>query len=307
MRPVEIAPAGRQERSGDILRVLEQGPTSEADRVRDAEDSRGDGGSRATGHPLVPTGPVHRHRPEPDARDAVVEGIHASVSLVGLLVHPVMGRRVTLGGLLQPMRFRIRIRSRKRPDRAGVNKGRHPPPRPFDGFEQVDRADHVDECSERRIRTGERDLEGGQVDHVRDPVFGERPLDRRQVRDVAGDEGDRRQLVVGHDLGESPPVAAEVVGDDGDTLADERPDGPGTDAAKGAGDEEAPPNRLRVHAGSPGSSWRQTFSSRPIPSISTTMTSPEARNRGGLRKTPTPDGVPVAMMSPGSRVNACEQ
>ena len=59
-----------------------------------------------------------------------------------------------------------------------------------------------------------------------------------EVRDVAGDERDRRQLVVGHDLGQPAPVAAEVVGDDRDAVADERPNRPRADATQGAGDEE---------------------------------------------------------------------
>ena len=40
----------------------------------------------------------------------------------------------------------------------------------------------------------------------------------------------------------------------------------------------------------------------PMPSISQRIRSPGSRKTGGSRKTPTPDGVPVAMMSPGSRV-----
>ena len=41
---------------------------------------------------------------------------------------------------------------------------------------------------------------------------------------------------------------------------------------------------------------------RPIPSTSQRTRSPGSRKTGGSRKTPTPDGVPVAMTSPGSRV-----
>ncbi len=145
------------------------------------------------------------------------------------------------------------------------------------------------------------------MDHVRDPVLLQRPLDGSEVGDVAGDERDGRELVVGHDLGQPAPVAAEVVGNDGDAVADERPNRPRADATERAGDEEPLLGRRRVHASRPSSSWRQTFSSRPIPSISTTITSPAARKRGGLRKTPTPDGVPVEMTSPGSRLNDCEQ
>src|SRR5256885_14277308 len=41
---------------------------------------------------------------------------------------------------------------------------------------------------------------------------------------------------------------------------------------------------------------------RPMLSISTSTTSPSCKKSGGVRLNPTPDGVPVAMISPGSRV-----
>src|SRR2546421_7861156 len=41
---------------------------------------------------------------------------------------------------------------------------------------------------------------------------------------------------------------------------------------------------------------------RPMRSISTSTTSPSCKKSGGVRLNPTPDGVPVAMISPGSRV-----
>ena len=44
------------------------------------------------------------------------------------------------------------------------------------------------------------------------------------------------------------------------------------------------------------------FSTVPIPSTSQRTRSPGSRNTGGSRNTPTPDGVPVAMRSPGSSV-----
>ncbi len=43
------------------------------------------------------------------------------------------------------------------------------------------------------------------------------------------------------------------------------------------------------------------FRNRPIPSISISSTSPALRNSGGFCPIPTPDGVPVMTMSPGSR------
>src|SRR6516225_768816 len=48
------------------------------------------------------------------------------------------------------------------------------------------------------------------------------------------------------------------------------------------------------------------FRSTPSFSISTSTTSPGLRNTGGLRNAPTPSGVPVAMMSPGSKVMLAE-
>src|SRR5436853_5710676 len=41
---------------------------------------------------------------------------------------------------------------------------------------------------------------------------------------------------------------------------------------------------------------------RPMRSISTSTTSPSCKKSGGVRLNPTPDGVPAAMISPGSRV-----
>src|SRR5690606_33637643 len=46
----------------------------------------------------------------------------------------------------------------------------------------------------------------------------------------------------------------------------------------------------------------QRFSRCPIPSISVRSTDPFRRNTAGSRALPTPPGVPVAMMSPGSSV-----
>src|SRR5579883_2504059 len=48
------------------------------------------------------------------------------------------------------------------------------------------------------------------------------------------------------------------------------------------------------------------FRSVPMPSISVSTTSPSCRYSGGLRAKPTPLGVPVAMISPGSSVMPSE-
>lgn len=44
----------------------------------------------------------------------------------------------------------------------------------------------------------------------------------------------------------------------------------------------------------------------PIPSMVVTSSSPAARNRCGSRAIPTPDGVPVKMMSPGSNATMAD-
>ena len=152
-------------------------------------------------------------------------------------------------------------------------------PAPLDRLEHVDGPDDVDRAPERRVGPAERHLERGEVDDVRDPLLVERPLERRQVGDVAGDELDRGELVGGHDLLEPAAVAAEVERDDRRPLADERADRPRADAAERARDEEplaaltracstAAPTAARADA----ASIRQRFVSRPMPSISTVTT-----------------------------------
>ena len=47
------------------------------------------------------------------------------------------------------------------------------------------------------------------------------------------------------------------------------------------------------------------FDSTPTPSMSISQVSPFFIQTGGLRAMPTPDGVPVKMMSPGSSVMPC--
>src|SRR6476469_932541 len=119
-----------------------------------------------------------------------------------------------------------------------------------------------------------------------------------------------------YDLLEPAAVATEIERDDRRPLADQRADGPGADAAERARDEEAfrgaHPGVLDEAAPTAAPaptpiSVRRRFVSRPMPSISTVTTEPSARNRGGSRNTPTPPGVPVAITSPGSRLNAWEQ
>ena len=49
-------------------------------------------------------------------------------------------------------------------------------------------------------------------------------------------------------------------------------------------------------------SYFTLFFSIPMAGMVISTVSPEWRKRGGLKPTPTPLGVPVAMMSPGKRV-----
>jgi hypothetical protein len=64
--------------------------------------------------------------------------------------------------------------------------------------------------------------------------------------------------------------------------------------------------KSRPRSRSPAHSFSSSIGLRstPTPSISTSQTSPARMNTGGLRAKPTPDGVPVTMMSPGSSVIA---
>ena len=62
------------------------------------------------------------------------------------------------------------------------------------------------------------------------------------------------------------------------------------------------PEEVRVLAAHAAA--RTSFRSTPIPSISTSTTSPGSSVTFGSRKTPTPSGVPVRIRSPGSSVIA---
>ena len=86
-------------------------------------------------------------------------------------------------------------------------------------------------------------------------------------------------------------------------------DRPGADAAEGARDEEALFSRLGTgHAAAPTRSKRQVFSRAPDALDLDDDPVAVVRGRPGDRGRPRRrDGVPVAMTSPGSSVNACEQ
>ena len=104
-------------------------------------------------------------------------------------------------------------------------------------LEDVDSAGHVHLCPEHRVGLAERDLEGGQVDDVRDPVVGDRVRDRLRLGDVAPDKGHGRELLLARDQVQAPAVAPEVQRDDGRALAGEGGDRPGPEAAERPGDE----------------------------------------------------------------------
>ena len=65
-------------------------------------------------------------------------------------------------------------------------------------------------------------------------------------------------------------------------------------------------DRHRINR-APYSSATTGFTSSPMPSTVTVTTSPGTSQRGGLRAKPTPAGVPVEMMSPGSSVKTLER
>ena len=181
---------------------------------------------------------------------------------------------------------------------------------PLDRFEDVHRPGHVDLGTERWVGTAERHLQRGKVDDVGDAVFVQGAFDGCKVGDVPLDEIHACERVRLDDELDPSGILPEIEGDDRHALAHELADGPGADTAQGTGHEEAlgVPAGPRRHAAAPDTdSTRQVFSSTPMPSISTVTRSPSARYRGGLRKAPTPEGVPVAITSPGSSVKAMEQ
>src|SRR5439155_21081126 len=211
-------------------------------------------------------------------------------------------------------------------DRARVHDGTPEAGVPLGGLEHVDGADDVDERAERRVGPRERNLQRREVDQVGDPVLVEGAPDRVAVGDVAADEGDLRELALRHDEPEPLRIARHIEGHDGRASGHERAYGPRADAPEGAGDEEPLPRRavrgaVRRSVGRAvpvgpareagpdhdACSVRNRLTSRPMRSISTTTSSPSASQTGGFRNAPTPLGVPVAMTSPGSSVNACEQ
>ena len=161
----------------------------------------------------------------PDAGHALVGPVDPGRALVRGLEDAVQRPRVALAAVVvDGGGARVGDRGRE-----AVAAGR---------LEHVHRADDVDGRAERRVRLHERHLQRGEVDHVRDLVLRERPLELLQVGDVAADEGDLLDLVGRRDQLEPVPVVAEVVRDDGDALADEQRRRPGPDAAERAGDEE---------------------------------------------------------------------
>ncbi len=294
------------QRPGHVLRVLEQRRPAEGDGVGQAEDRGNHGLGRAARHALVTAHAIHGHRTQADAGHPVVEPVHAGVALVGHLVHAVVSPRMTGGLDGQPARGRVCVVVRERSDRARVDERRHAGAATLDGLEHVHCAEDVDHRAEGRIRPTEGHLQRGEVDDVRDPVAVDDRLDRGEVGDVAGLERHALELLGRHDQAQPSRVAAEVESDDGGALTGESPHRPRADTAECPRDEEAFAAAGHETATLAGSK-RQVFVSRPIRSISMVTSSPSVSRTGGSRKIPTPPGVPVAMTSPGSRVNACEQ
>ena len=69
-------------------------------------------------------------------------------------------------------------------------------------------ADHVDPRTQDRIRLDERDLEGGQVDDVRDAVVDHGALEILRRRDIAVHDVHASQLILGHDQVQSVRTSA---------------------------------------------------------------------------------------------------
>jgi len=76
------------------------------------------------------------------------------------------------------------------------------------------------------------------VDHVRDPVRGDRGLQLLEIRHISSDERDLLELGGRQHKLESSRVIAEVVRNDWDAFANELRGRPRSDAAERAGDQE---------------------------------------------------------------------
>jgi hypothetical protein len=106
-------------------------------------------------------------------------------------------------------------------------------------LEHVDGAQHVHRCPERRVGAHERDLQRGEVDHVRDRVLVEHPLDELEVGDVAAHADDALGLLRLERDRQARRLLAEVEGDRLVSPVEQRAQRPGADRAVGAGDEVA--------------------------------------------------------------------
>ena len=185
-----------------------------------------------------------------------------------------------VGVLLEPTSHRVDVGRREHADGARVYDRGHPLATTLDGLEHVDGPRDIDLGTERRVGTTEGHLQRGEVDDVRDAVVVEGALDGREIGDVADDEIDAREVRRLHDELDPAGIAAEIEGDDRHALAQQLTDRPCPDATEGARDEEAlaVPAGRAGHAAAPDTaSTRHTFSSTPIPSISTLTRSPSAR------------------------------
>ena len=172
---------GLHERVRHVGRVVVLGDTAEGDLEPLAARRRLHRLRRRRGDPLVAAGAVHDERPEGDRRDAVVGPVDPGRPLVRELVDAVVRQRPRAARL----RGGRRVVGGEDGGRARIDHAGDPVEASLHGLEHVDGADDVDARAERRVCAAERHLQRGEVDHARDPVVVEHPLERVEVGDVA--------------------------------------------------------------------------------------------------------------------------
>jgi hypothetical protein len=114
-------------------------------------------------------------------------------------------------------------------------------------------AEHVDAGAERRVGANEGDLQRRQVDHVRDRVLVERPLDGVEVGDVAAHAGDGASLAWLERERQARRLLADVEADDLVPAVEQRAHGPDADRAERAGDEVTAHRRVAPSEAEPTS------------------------------------------------------
>ena len=127
-------------------------------------------------------------------------------------------------------------------------------------------------------------------------------LNRPRVTGVAADEDGLAPLGTEFAGSSFPVLRLDVEPGDAGAGSGERGGGGPADSGAEAGDHGQPAGQ--------GPRWHDRHESSPTtglassvtPSMLITTVSPGRRKRGGVRAAPIPDGVPVAMTSPGSNV-----